>query len=982
MSKKDLLERLTRAPSDPARPVRREDEPGLPRTGPPEPGVQTRLGTRVVRRRKADGPEETGPAPTVVRRRAVSIDEPPPIRRAGDDAGRAAPRQDAEPPRRAEPAPERVEVEAAPAPVEAPRPEPVAAQPEPPVAQAPVAQPPSEARTGEARTGEQRQVDASPAPSEPRAAEPRAAQPQATEPRAAEPRTAEPATEPRAAQPQATEPRAVPRPAERPTEAPRSVAADGRPTAPRADTRPPEARPSDARPAEARPGARPDGRAPISRPGQPSADGSAAPAGPPGPGEPPRFSGLGKAVVMPPPGYDPTNPQAFRRRQEAERQDRRAATPPPAARRRPDGPGHPPAFGADPRSPQPPGPPGGDAGRRRRGPAESARVFERPNRLKRRKVGGQKAASPGPKAQKRKIKVDNVISVGQLAHELGVKAPVVIRQLMDLGVMASVNQMLDLDTASLVAAEFEYEVENVGFQEQNYLESVAEQVEGEAMQGRPPVVTIMGHVDHGKTTLLDSIRKARVAQGEAGGITQHIGAYQVSSASGPVTFIDTPGHEAFSAMRARGASVTDIVVLVVAADDGVQPQTVEAIQHAKAAGVPIVVAVNKMDKAGVSMDPIMTRLSEHGLTPEQWGGETMYCGVSALKGEGIDSLLETILLQSEVLDLQANPDRFAEGIVLEAKMERGRGAVATVLVQKGTLHRGDHVVLGSAFGKVRAIVDHTGAQLKDAPPSTPVELFGLSELPEVGDSVHAVKSEQNARALAEHRAQARRDQAMAATRKKTAADLFEQASSEDRVRFHIILKADVGGSLQALKTAIEKIEVGGAECRILLAGVGDLTESDVNLAASNDAHLLAFNVKLDAKARQAASQLGVEAEFYSVIYDLLDRVQRGMKGLLAPVIERVRMGTVEVRQLFRISKVGVVAGSYVQDGKVSRNNLAKVLRDGNVVYEGKVTGLKRFKEDVREVTAGFECGVSLDGFEELQAGDIIETWAEQRVEQA
>jgi translation initiation factor IF-2 len=542
--------------------------------------------------------------------------------------------------------------------------------------------------------------------------------------------------------------------------------------------------------------------------------------------------------------------------------------------------------------------------------------------------------------------------------------------------------MLDIETAALVAAEFEYEVENVGFQEKNFLEKPAEALEEENLVRRPPVVTIMGHVDHGKTTLLDTIRKARVAQGEAGGITQHIGAYQVEAGDGTITFIDTPGHAAFTAMRARGAQVTDIVVLVVAADDGVQPQTVEAIAHAKAAGVPIVVAVNKMDKPGVTAEAIMTRLSEQQLVPEEWGGDTMYVPVSALKGEGIDALLEAILLQAEVRDLKANPDRFAEGVVLEAKMERGRGAVATVLVQKGTLNRGDHVVLGSAFGKVRAIVDHRGENIKTAPPSTPVELFGLSELPEVGDSVHTVKSEQNARALAEHRAQQKREIEMTSTRRATQQDIFDRAAAADRVVFQMILKADVGGSLQALKGAIEQIKVEGAECRILHYGVGDLNESDVNLAAANGAHLIGFNVRFDARGRQAASEKGVEAEFYSVIYEVLDRVTAGLKGMLAPVYEMVRQGTVEVRQLFRISKVGVVAGSYVLDGKIARSHTARVLREGKQIWEGRVAGIKRFKDDVREVGAGYECGVSLDGYTELQEGDLIESYAEQVVASA
>ena len=490
----------------------------------------------------------------------------------------------------------------------------------------------------------------------------------------------------------------------------------------------------------------------------------------------------------------------------------------------------------------------------------------------------------------------------------------------------------------------------------------------------------MGHVDHGKTTLLDTIRDSRVAHGEAGGITQHIGAYQVEVQDGrKITFIDTPGHEAFTAMRARGAGVTDIVILVVAADDGVQPQTEEAIQHSKAAGVPIVVAVNKMDKVGVTAEAIMTRLSEYELVPEEWGGDTLFVPISALKNEGIDDLLDAVLLQADVVETRANPDRFAEGIVLEAKMERGRGAVASVLVQKGTLKRGDHVVLGSAFGKVRAMIGSTGKNIKVAAPSTPVELFGLSELPEVGDVVNAVKSEKNARALAEHRANAKRAEVMAAASGgKSINDLYDK--KEDTETLLLILKADVGGSLQALKAAVEDIEVGGAEVRILLSAVGDITESDINLAASDDAKVIGFNVKVDARARKAASQLGVEPELYTIIYEVLDRIEREMKGMLAPVYELVREGTLEVRQLFRISRVGTIAGSYVIDGKVGRNNHAKVLREGKEIWEGRISGLKRFKDDVREVSAGYECGVSLDGFDDLEEGDLIESYSEQVVE--
>ncbi|MCA9491189.1 MAG: translation initiation factor IF-2, partial [Myxococcales bacterium] len=464
------------------------------------------------------------------------------------------------------------------------------------------------------------------------------------------------------------------------------------------------------------------------------------------------------------------------------------------------------------------------------------------------------------------------------------------------------------------------------------------------------------------------------------GITQHIGAYQVDVGDSTITFLDTPGHAAFSSMRARGAHVTDIVVLVVAADDGVQPQTAEAIQHAKAAGVPIIVAVNKMDKAGANPDHVKQQLSEYELLPEEWGGDTLYAPVSALRGEGIDELLEQIHLQAEVLDLRANPDRHAEGVVIEAKMERGRGAVASVLVQQGTLRNGDYVVLGSAFGRVRAMVDHRGKRLKQADPSTPVELFGLSELPEVGDELAVVANEKNARKLAEHRAEQKKLIALSEGRRNALEDLYAAAARGQLERLHVILKADVQGTLQAIKTALEKIEVEGTEINVLLAAVGDISESDVNLASSDNAILLGFNVKLDSKARQAADQKGVEPEIFSVIYALLDTVESRLKGMLAPEYEHVLNGTAEVRQLFRISKVGVVAGSYVIDGKVARGHRVKILRDGSVIHEGKITGLKRFKDDVREVTAGLECGVFVD-YGDIQEGDLIETYAEEIVEQ-
>lgn len=684
-----------------------------------------------------------------------------------------------------------------------------------------------------------------------------------------------------------------------------------------------------------------------------------------------QFKGLGKAVVMPPPGYDPSNPMAFRRRQEAQAQ--REPTPTGDRWR---GQGGSPASGAT----------GGDRPRRGRRSAtpQSGRFDQRPQqgrrRNKRRRSSGPKQASPTPAAHKRKVRVDHVISVGQLAHELGLKASVVIRTLLDMGQMATITEMLDIDTATLIAQEFEYEVENVGFIETDYLQSVEEEEEEGELEGRPPVVTIMGHVDHGKTTLIDSLRSSRVTQGEAGGITQHIGAYQVKSETGTITFLDTPGHQAFTAMRARGAGVTDLVILVVAADDGVQPQTIEAINHARAAEVPIVVAINKMDKPGVTSESIMTRMGEFGLVPEEWGGDTMMVPISALRGDGLDTLLEGVLLQAEVLDLRANSDRHGEGTVIEAKMERGKGAVATVLVQQGTLKRGDHVVLGSSFGKVRAMIGHGGKRVKSAGPSDPVELFGLSELPMVGDTMNVVASEKNARKLAEHRGNARRLSAMAKNRRRTAEDLFAAAAAEKREQALLILKADVQGSLEALRHAVENIEVDGTEVRVLHAGVGPITESDVNLASANGALLLGFHVLVDAKARSAANHEGVETELYTVIYDVLDRVEAELKGKLAPVYEEVRQGTLEVRTLFKISKIGTIAGSYVIDGKVGRNHTAKVLREGSVIWEGEVATLKRFKDDVREVSAGYECGVSLVGFNDLVEGDLIETFSRELVE--
>jgi translation initiation factor IF-2 len=686
--------------------------------------------------------------------------------------------------------------------------------------------------------------------------------------------------------------------------------------------------------------------------------------------ESPRFVGLGKAVVAPPPGYDPSNPASYRPRPGPSGPGRATVVAPPPApvddRR-----GAPPGSEEDRRNRK---------GRRAGRTAAPTPAMQPPIRRKGRRKGlPPKASSPGPKASKRKIRVDGLISVGQLAHELGVKAPVIIRKLMELGTMATVNELLDVETAAFIASDFEYEVENVGFTEDQFLQAVDAEEEEVGLTGRPPVVTIMGHVDHGKTTLLDALRSANVASGEAGGITQHIGAYQVELRGQPITFIDTPGHAAFTEMRARGASVTDIVVLVVAADDGVQAQTIEAINHAKSAGVPIVVAVNKIDRPGVNPDTIKHRLGEYELVPEEWGGSTMFVAVSALKRIGLDDLLEQILLQAEVLELRANAERFAEGIVIEARQVKGIGPVATVLVQKGTLNRGDNVVLGAAYGKVRTMTDHRGAKLKTAGPSMPVELSGLTALPLTGDRMVVVKTEKDARTLAEHRATEAREAGLKGTRRRNVEDLFAMAANSDKKILHVVIKADVGGSLEALRGALEAIHVEGTELRVLHAAVGDISESDVGLVAVNNGLLLGFNVKVDPRAKIAAEANSVAPETYRIIYDVLDRVKFVLSKMVDPTYEDVLQGTAEVRKVFLISKVGAIAGCFVKEGKVSRNNSVRLVRNNVVLWEGKLATLKRFKDDVREVTSGYECGIRLDGFDGIEDGDVLECFARQEV---
>ncbi|MCB9743869.1 MAG: translation initiation factor IF-2, partial [Alphaproteobacteria bacterium] len=625
----------------------------------------------------------------------------------------------------------------------------------------------------------------------------------------------------------------------------------------------------------------------------------------------------------------------------------------------------------------------GRRGRKRRGRVEAFMESDVPAPARRRRTkkrgGVPKAASPKPKAQKRKVQVDNTISVRQLAQELSVQAGQVLKVLVGMGVVANINEQLDFDTAQLVAAEFEYEVVNVGFQEEDHLISFEVDDDDENAISRPPVVTVMGHVDHGKTTLLDAIRSADVAAGEAGGITQHIGAYQVKRGDDLVTFIDTPGHAAFTEMRARGAQATDVVILVVAADDGVMPQTVESINHTKAADVPIVVAVNKCDKPGVKPEKIRNELMEHGLVPEEYGGETMMVNVSALTGQGIDELLDAVLLVAELQELSANPDRHAEGVVLEAKVERGRGSVATMLVKKGTLKRGDPLVLGSTWGKVRAMTDSRGKKIKSAGPSMPVEVIGLDSVPEPGTSWTVAPTEKDARTLAEHRAEQERQEALSVRQKVTLQDILKSQQTAEVKKLNLIVKADVQGSLEAIKGALSKVDVEGTEVNVLHNAVGAVSESDITLAATYQGIVIGFNVRPDAPARRAAEEKEVEVRMYRVIYDLLDDVEKALKGMLEPIREERVQGHAEIRATFHIPKIGTVAGCFVTDGKLARSHNVRLLRDGVVLWEGRLSSLKRFKDDVREVEKGYECGLGLDGYQDIKVGDELETYTVEHV---
>ena len=587
-------------------------------------------------------------------------------------------------------------------------------------------------------------------------------------------------------------------------------------------------------------------------------------------------------------------------------------------------------------------------------------------------VGGQKTQITVAKAIKRRIKIDEAIVLSELAKRMGIKASEIIKAMMAMGSMATVNQTIDFDTATLIAGEFDYEVERASFEEETILKQETD--DPEKLAPRPPVVTIMGHVDHGKTSLLDVIRKTRISEMEAGGITQHIGAYHVKTDKGQIAFLDTPGHEAFTAMRARGAQVTDIVVLVVAADDGVMPQTTEAINHSRAAGVPIIVAINKIDKQNAEPDKVKRELAEIGLTPEDWGGDTIFVSVSAKEAEGIDELLEMILLQAEVLEFKANPDKFASGHVVEAKIDSGRGAVATVLIREGTLRAGDPVVCGMHYGRIRAMLDDRGHQLESAGPSIPVEIVGLSGVPMAGDEFLAVKDEKNAKQVSEHRQQKQRSKELAQSSRMSLDNLFERMQEGEVKDLNLIIKADVHGSIEALNDSLTKLSNDEVNVNVVHSASGTIAESDISLATVSNAIIIGFNVRPSPKVQSLANEENVDMRFYNVIYDVIKDVKDAMVGMMASTFEERILGTAEVREVFQIPKVGSIAGSYVTDGKMERGQKMRLLRDGVVVFEGKNSSLRRFKDDVKEVQAGYECGIGIENFNDIKVGDTIDCY--------
>ena len=570
------------------------------------------------------------------------------------------------------------------------------------------------------------------------------------------------------------------------------------------------------------------------------------------------------------------------------------------------------------------------------------------------------------------VKIPDEITVAELASRMKKTAAEVIKQLIKLGVMATVNQTVDYDTAALVAMELGCKVEKevIVTIEERLIDDRADTAE--ELQPRSPVVVVMGHVDHGKTSLLDAIRNTNVASGEAGGITQHIGAYTVQINGNPITFLDTPGHAAFTSMRARGAMCTDIAILVVAADDGIMPQTVEAINHAKAANIPIIVAINKMDKHGANPDRIKQQLTEYDLVPEEWGGETVICPISAKTGQGIDELLEMVILTAEVQELKANPNRLAKGVVIEARLDKTRGPVATLLVQNGTLHQGDVIIAGTAVGRVRVMTDDKGRTVKTAGPSKPVEITGLAEVPGAGDIFNAVEDERMARQLVEQRKEDQKAAANKAKGKVTLEDLFAQIQEGEMKELNIIVKADVQGSAEAVKASLEKISNEEVRVKVIHAGVGAISENDVLLASTSNAIIVGFNVRPDPVAAASAARAKVDMRMYRVIYDAINEIQDAMKGMLAPKYREAIIGHAEVRQTYKVSAIGTIAGCYVKDGKITRDAQVRVLRDNIVIHEGQLGSLQRFKDSVKEVAANYECGMSIEKFNDIKEGDIFE----------
>lgn len=602
-----------------------------------------------------------------------------------------------------------------------------------------------------------------------------------------------------------------------------------------------------------------------------------------------------------------------------------------------------------------------------------------------RKNNGNRKKEFTPRKERVEVKeitYSSALTVQELAEKLNRNASEIIKLLFMMGTMVTINSTLDDETIELVCMEFNVECHKEIIIEKSDFEEMmnVEEEDEENLVSRPPVVTIMGHVDHGKTTLLDTIRKTHVTEGEFGGITQHIGAYQVSVKGKKVTFLDTPGHEAFTAMRARGAKVTDLVIIVVAADDGVMPQTKEAVDHAKAAGVPVIVAVNKIDKPNANKDRIMNEMSDLGLLPEAWGGDTIFAEVSAKFGDGVSDLLETILVVSEVENFRANPNKMATGTVIEAKLDKGRGPVTTLLVQNGTLHTGDAVVVGTAFGRVRKMTDDRGREIKEALPSTPVEIIGLNDVPIAGDIFKAFDSEKKARQIAETRLTKRIDQERNSSSAMSLDDLARQIEEGEVQDINVIVKADVQGSAEAVKASMEKIEVSGVKVNVIRSTAGAITESDIMLASASNAVIYGFNVRPNAMVRKKAEEEGVDIRLHNIIYKALEEMESAMKGMLAPVYEEVVIGQAEVRQTYKVSKVGTIAGCMVTDGHITKDCSVRLIREGVVIYTGKLGSLRRFQNDVKEVQNGFECGMTIENFNDIKEGDLIEAYEDQQVE--